>query len=356
MKRIFKDIREKGVSYIGRKLEAKIRLKFGGRSPLVSIVMPVYNAEKYLEQAIDSLLEQSIRHIEIIAVDDGSTDRSLEILNRYAAADKRVCVFTQKNQYAGVARNLGMKNATGEYIIFLDSDDFFDKDLVKESYYQAKINRADIGFYGANYYDNETGKSWRGQWLLAKSFIPKKQPFNYKDCPDTIYQISIECPWTKIFRREFIVQNDLKFQDLYNANDVYFVLCAISMAERIVTLDKALVNYRIGLKNNLQSSSKRCFYEALSAWHDKLVELDRLETVRKSYVSCALGGCIKNLWVVKDFKEKKQIYDKLKYEAFDSLELFGYEPSFYHNRKYYEEMLRVKNNSFEQYMEMQKES
>ena len=335
------------------KIDKKIKeiCKVFTYSPKVSVIMPVYNAQRYLHQALDTLLSQSENEIEVIAVDDGSTDKSLEILKRYEAKSDRLRVYTQKNQYAGVARNLGLKHARGEYVLFLDSDDFFEKDLIKDTYAAAKEHDADIVVYGANYYDNKSGKSWYGQWLLDKTYIPEKQPFSYKDCPDTLFQMSIECPWTKLFRRDFIKKNRLKFQDLYNANDVYFVMCAMALAEKIVTVEKPLVNYRIGLKTNLQSSTKRCFYEALRAVHDKLIEIGRFEDVRRSYVSCALGGCIKNLRVVTNREQKRVIFDKLKNEAFDSLEVYGYPKEYYHNQKNYEEMLLVKNSSFEEYLE-----
>ena len=203
------------MSKIIKKIDKKIKeiYKAFTYSPKVSVIMPVYNAERYLHQALDTLLSQSEEEIEVIAVDDGSTDRSLEILKRYEARSERVRVYTQKNQYAGVARNLGLKHARGEYVLFLDSDDFFEKDLIKETYATAKEQDADIVVFGANYYDNRSGKSWYGQWLLDKTFIPEKQPFNYKDCPDTLFQISIECPWTKLFRREFIKKQHLKLQN-----------------------------------------------------------------------------------------------------------------------------------------------
>ena len=123
---ILRYIKKNGMIYTIRAFVIKVYEKTGGVSPLVSVVMPVYNVEEYLEQAIESLLNQSMKHIEIIAVDDGSTDRSLDILKRYESLDKRVKVFSQKNQYAGVARNLGLSKAKGEYVIFLDSDDFFE--------------------------------------------------------------------------------------------------------------------------------------------------------------------------------------------------------------------------------------
>ena len=90
----------------------------------VSVIIPVYNAEKYLRQCLDSVVNQTLRDIEIICVDDGSTDGSIEILREYEQKDSRVKVLCQKNQYAGVARNNGLSHASGEYVFFMDSDDY----------------------------------------------------------------------------------------------------------------------------------------------------------------------------------------------------------------------------------------
>lgn len=329
---------------------AKFRLKYGGSAPLVSIVMPVYNAEKYIEQALDSLLEQSVKYIEIIAVDDGSTDGSLDILKRYAAKDQRISVYTQENQYAGAARNLGMSHAKGEYLLFLDSDDFFDKDLVKDTYYKAKKDQADIVLFGARHYNDQTGEYSSGNYLDL-SYAPEKEPFCRKDCPDTIFQIGSDCPWTKLFKRTFIEETGLQFQKLYNANDIFFVLSAIAMADRIVTLEKPYINYRVGLQNNLQSSQKRCFLEAYYAWHDQLKKLGYLDSVRKSYANCILNGCTHNLRKITDLKLKRELFERLKNEAFPYLEITRKEEGYYYNKRNYRDMKRIFYVSFEQYLE-----
>lgn len=347
-------IRKNGVSSLFRSHSVKLRMAFGGKDPLISIVMPVYNVEEFIEQGLDSLLNQTMKHIEIICVDDGSTDRSLEILNRYAAADKRVHVLTQKNKGAGAARNLGIANARGEYMIFLDSDDFFSRDLAKEAYFAAKLHNADVLLFGAQHYDNVTGEYREAKWLLNSYLAPKQQPFSHKDCPDVLYRISTPCPWTKMFRRQFVMDNGLQFQTIQNANDLFFAYSALAIAQRIVTLDKKLVNYRVGLVNNIQSKKKKnplCFYEAYRAWHDKLVELGLLDELRKGYVTVALSGCMLNLRTQKDPEVKQVVFDKLKEEIFERLELSGYEKAYYANSDDYEDMKLILGSSFEEYME-----
>lgn len=324
-----------------------------GKYPAVSVIMPVYNAEEYLNQTIETLLQQSYQNIEIICVDDGSTDKSLEILRKYASEDKRVHVYTQENRYAGVARNKGLKNARGHYVLFLDSDDFFEPELIEETYRTAVENTADVVMFGANYYNNDTGKIWIGRHLLDANYVPEKQPFNYKDCPDTLFQVSNAVPWTKLFRRKFIKKTGLQFQELHNANDVYFVFSALTMAERIVTLDKQLVNYRTGLKGNLQSSKRRYFFEAYTALYQGLKDRGLLDVLRKSYTNASLNSFMYNLRVVSDLEAKKVIFDRLKNETLEALEVVGYDKSYYYIEKNYDEMMMVKNGTFEEYLEAQ---
>ena len=100
--------------------------------PKVSVVIPCYNVEKYIRQCIESLLHQTLSDFEIICVDDGSTDETVNIIKEYVAEDDRVILIEQKNQYAGVARNNGLEAASGEYVIFLDSDDFFAEEIEED--------------------------------------------------------------------------------------------------------------------------------------------------------------------------------------------------------------------------------
>ena len=324
-----------------------------GRTPLVSVILPVYNVEEYIGECMDSLINQTLKRIEIIAVDDGSTDRSLEILREYAARDSRVKVFTQKNKFAGAARNLGLRHAQGEYLLFLDSDDFFQPELAKEAYLAGRKHRADVVLFGARHFNHTTREFKDAKWLLNVPFIPKKQPFNYWNCPDTLYRITTPAPWTKLFRRAFIQKHGLQYQHIQNANDLYFTYSALALAQKIVTVNKALVNYRVGLQTNLQTTKKKypfCFYDAYKAWHDKLAELGALDTLRKSYVNVALSGCMHNLRTNKDLDVKRQVFDRLKDEILAALEIPGHEASYYYAPENYRDLQLILNGTFEEYL------
>lgn len=342
-----------GATYHFRALGVRKAMQKEQDTPLVSVIMPVYNAAEFLEQGLDTLKNQTLKNIEVIAVDDGSTDNSLQILQRYAAEDKRFHVLQQKNQYAGAARNLGLSHAKGEYVIFLDSDDFFARSLCADAYFAGKVHNADLVLFGAKHYNNAEKKYKEAKWMLQNHLAPKKQPFSYRDCPDVFYRISTPAPWTKLFRRAFIEKTGLQFQTLHNTNDVFFTYSAMAMAERIATVDSALVYYRVGLESNLQTKKKKkpfCFYEAYTAWHDKLKELGVLDTVKRSYVNVALSGCMHNLRSNSDLEAKQQVFDKLKNEAFEKLEISGYPEGFYYVNKNYKEMMLILNSSFEEYL------
>ena len=117
----------------------------------VSIIVPVYNVEEYLPQCLDSLVNQTLQDIEIICINDGSTDSSGKILDNYAQKDNRIKVITKENEGQGVARNLAMDHANGEYIMFCDPDDWFELSACEDAYNQISKNDNDIVFF--NYFD-----------------------------------------------------------------------------------------------------------------------------------------------------------------------------------------------------------
>ncbi len=121
----------------------------------VSVIIPVYNVEPYLKQCMDSVVGQTLKDIEIICVDDGSTDGSLDILKEYATEDSRIQIIEQKNAGAGAARNNGMRHATGKYLSFLDSDDFFEPRMLEKAYDLAEKDQADFVAYKSDQYHTE---------------------------------------------------------------------------------------------------------------------------------------------------------------------------------------------------------
>ncbi len=348
--RFFRWLRRRGLTYARRYWGWKLRVRFPAKEPWVSIIVPVYNAEPYLKQCLESLVNQTMKAIEIIAVDDGSTDYSLEILNQYAAQDSRIRVLRQQNRFAGAARNLGLSQARGEYVMFLDSDDFFERSLAAETYAAGKAGNADVVLFDARRYDDVTRKVDPSARFFFRNNKPDKEPFSYEDCPDTLFQITTPCPWTKLFRREFVQEQGLRFQPIQNANDVYFVILALAAAKRIVTVDKALVYYRVGLTSNIQSNKKKhpfCFYEAYKAVRDWLREQGLLEPLRQSYVNLTLSGSLYNIQHERDPETKRLVCEKIRDEVIPELELAGHEAGYYHNPRQYERLQAILSGDLE---------
>ena len=218
----------------------------------VSVVVPVYNTSRYLNQCVDSLIRQSLRDVEFIFVDDGSTDQSVNILEQYQKKDSRIKILKQKNQYAGVARNHGMEIATGKYIIFLDSDDYFEPDMLRDSFRCAEKNHAQIVMFGHRAF-HDTLHTVRYQSLLWRYQLPTGV-FAGEDFGENLFCWSGPAPWNKFFLREFIEAHQLRFQAVKKCNDAFFVFMALALAERIVFINKTYVNYRYGNADSLQGA------------------------------------------------------------------------------------------------------
>ena len=268
-------------------------------TPAVSIIMPVYNTEKYLREALDTVLAQTMTDIEVLCVDDGSTDSSLEILHEYAAKDPRVTVYTQDHQFAGAARNLGIKHAAGKYLLFLDSDDIFYTEMVEKAYKRAEETNADICEFSGEYYDEDTGKRHPGSDICRADLCPETV-FSAKDHPNEIFAIGSAYPWNKLFRREFIIAEGIEFQTVRSSNDLAFVLTAFACAERITLLNEVLCSYRIhtGSLQHTQGKDPLAFYAALAELRERLTARGLYEPLKYSFAVFTAASCVSVLYMM----------------------------------------------------------
>lgn len=233
--------------------------------PKVSVVIPVYNTSKYMHQCLDTVCGQTLREIEIICVDDGSSDNSVEILEEYAARDERVHILHHPHKDgigAAGARNMGIEIAQGEYIIFLDSDDYFDLELLEKTYNRAKECDADIVMYDAVRFDNNTGNILLDFSHLNKTLLPKEEIFTWRDYPEYFFQASGSAPWTQLIRRKCIMDYQIRFQEVYHLDDFFFTYATRLSAERVTILSDKLVYYR---NNNDISQTANMSKSPLSA-------------------------------------------------------------------------------------------
>ena len=220
--------------------------------PKVSVIIPVYNVEEYLRQCLDSVINQTLKEIEIICVDDGSTDSSLEILKEYAAKDHRITVITQQNLHAGVARNAGLAVAKGEYVHFLDSDDWVEKEVLFNSVNACDKEKTDICIFSGKMIDYKTRTIKPMPWLCKG--IDKE--FFLDDVKDKIFDITSPNCWNKVFKKSIIDDKDIRFQSLTNANDVFFTYAALLNSKKISIIKKEYITYRYNTGTQITSTVK----------------------------------------------------------------------------------------------------
>lgn len=194
----------------------------------VSIIIPVYNTEKYLDRCMKSILSQSYPNIEVICINDGSTDSSLEVLNIYATNDHRVKIINQDNQGAGYSRNKGIENASGEYLAFIDADDWIDEFFLEKSLNTAIKHDANIV---------ETIKSYNVYSDDNIKLFNKKNAIGFK-ANGTYFRRDVI--WDKIFRTDFIRKNKIIFPNGLCHNDAYFLLQSLYYKANIVQDNEAI--------------------------------------------------------------------------------------------------------------------
>lgn len=318
----------------------------------ISVIMPIYNSENCLSVALDSVMNQTLKDIEIICVDDGSTDRSVQILQSYQKYDERIVVLKQKQSYAGVARNYGMSVARGKYLSFLDSDDYFEPEMLEKAFENAEKQNADVVIFGGKYFVGNMENAISYPALLREELLPEGIGFDNREKIENLMSITTPAPWNKLFLHSFIKKHQLKFQPCKRANDAYFVELAIANADRIGIIREELVYYRTGNSNSLQgtgSESPEQFAEVLLSIQDKLQELNFFKKVEKSFRNLCLANCIYNLENMKNAESFEKLFVALKTNIFKKLRIEGTSRNDYYNTRAYDQYLYIMSHSPLQY-------
>lgn len=189
----------------------------------VSVILPVYNVESYLKKAIKSVINQTHRNIEIIIVNDGSTDNSGEICETFASQDSRIKIIHQPNKGVGPARNIGLSMATGLYVYFMDPDDFIDSKLIEENLEMAKRNNANIVIFG---YSKVIQKNNRyvATELKTPDISDVKSVKEFKEIFKPFFDFGAYTVWNRIYKREFLINNRLMYRNQSIGQDALFNL------------------------------------------------------------------------------------------------------------------------------------
>ncbi|MBQ8459063.1 glycosyltransferase [bacterium] len=208
----------------------------------VSIIVPVYNVEKYLSRCLDSLINQTLKEIEIICVNDGSTDNSLSVLKEYADKDKRITIISQENGGLSSARNTGMNVVKGEYIGFVDSDDWVDLDFYEKLYNSAKKYECDIA---AADFVRQHKNNKKKRLNITQEKVYETTPEKYLICKT--YREG--CVWNKLYKTEFLKKINLKFVVGIFYEDKDFTARSLHFSNKLVTVPDTYYNYFVNDKS-----------------------------------------------------------------------------------------------------------
>ena len=230
--------------------------------PKVSIIVPVYNTEKYLKKCLDSLLNQTLEDIEIIIVNDGSTDNSQEVIDEYAKKDTRVKSYVKQNGGQGSARNLGLEKATGEYIGYIDSDDFIDIHMYEDMYNKAVTDNSDIVNVGYYIY-SETGN------VIKEQVFKRSVTTNISDTPEVLFDNTAVT--NKLFKASLLKNNNIQFRVKKWYEDFDFVIKAICFASNISVIEKPYYYYLQRTGSTMNNSNISRNLEILEAM-DEIID------------------------------------------------------------------------------------
>ncbi len=319
-------------------------------NPELSIVVPVYNVDKYLTKCLESLINQTFENFEVICINDGSTDKSLEILNEFQKKDNRIKVFSQLNSGLGAARNAGMNKARGKYIGFIDSDDFADSTLFEKAIKSAKENDSDVVIFNVYLYytDSCYKKVFRDTEFY--SLLEKEGYFAGVEHARIINSIGV---WDKLYRREFLTKKEIFNPENRIYEDVVFTIKAISLAKRISVISEPLIYYRkntgvsIVDKEIINDYYKFDFLKNLKESKDFLKSIGLYTHFQRDFLFFQSMGLLfhqKNMQSKKNYLAfEKELSNILEPSDYEILRTFGFSEAHRGSERYFN---RIKKKRF----------
>lgn len=293
-------------------------------SPKVSVIVPVFNSEDLLSNCLDSIRNQTLDDIEVICVDDGSSDDSLKILNEFSEADSRFKVFQQENAGAGAARNRAIVESRGEFILFVDSDDTIESETCERLYEQASRLDCDLVLFNSmRHFPN--GRDLNLIHFRKNEDINYQiRVFDYEYFRDRIFDGEYGVIWNKFYKSSFIKENHITFPGHKIYNDVEFHVKTTLLAKKISYVDGIFYHYNRQGHSSLQTSFVKTekamvFFDVLHGIVDFLIENDLFDEFREEFVNFTIFELRNKLNSIDD-KSKEEFFEKTK-EFYYFLEL-----------------------------------
>ena len=261
--------------------------------PKVSVVIPVYNVEKYLRECLDSIVNQTLTDIEIICINDGSTDNSLEIVKEYALNDSRINIYLQENHGLAFTRTQGIKYATGKYIYFMDGDDILDETALEKTYEICEMNNLDMLIFKLINFDDDTRKQFTSNYY-EMNFLKNMDGkiFNYTDIGENLLQMAVSAPG-KLFRHDLI--HNLEFPSGLIFEDNPFFIEAMFKSKRVSFWDKHLYYRRIRLGSITTTAENRNFSDTLKI-ANKIIDITKKYGEYDAYLKVILDKKLRSAY------------------------------------------------------------
>ncbi|MBQ9245019.1 glycosyltransferase [bacterium] len=275
--------------------------------PKVSIILPVYNVGKYLRQSLDSLINQTLKDIEIICVDDGSTDDSYDILEEYKEKDSRIKVIHKSNKGTGAARNDGLRLATGECIGFVDPDDWVKPNMFERLYSEIKEKNLDIIMCMPDGYDEKNAKNAPFPYFVDANFehIIDDRVFNWRDLSPFQYPM---CVWNKLYTKELFDKNHIDFAEGLDFEDHKVIFGTLLTAERMYFIREKLYVYRYNREGSVLTDNNRRLIDHIKIFdivENLMKETNTYNPLREDFLTYKIHNILYYYSMIKDeFKEE----------------------------------------------------
>ena len=297
----------------------------------ISVVVPAYNAVDYLDEALTSIIDQSFKDLEIICVDDGSTDDTLERLEEYASRDSRIQVFHQENQGPGGATNTGISKASGKYIYLMDADDALDLNALEELHNIMEERDLDFVIFKAINYDQDTDSYYEDRYFTMPELheCVGDSVFNWRDLGNLIFKMCVT-PWSKLYRHDLIKESGAKFplHLIYHDNIFFFEI--LFSSKRVYFYDKFLYKRRVHSSSIVNSHNDKSVHviETLNLVFKTFMDYGHFEEFKEDLYNRKISLCnyryklimdeFKEFFFIEMKKDFEMIIGHEKYEEFHS--------------------------------------
>lgn len=287
--------------------------------PQISVVVPVYNVEKYLMECLDSLANQTFEDFEVICVNDGSDDSSPDILEEYASEDERFKIVSQENKGLSGARNTGMNYIKGRYLLFLDSDDWLELNALELLYNHANALNSEMVIFPYRYFNQETKQYEENDFTKLNMFDSSvdNKNFNYKNIPETVFRIPHES--IKLYDVKTLKKLAVKFPEGLNYEDAYFFYKIFFKLNKVSIIRTPIYNYRIRNDSICTTGTEKSFdiFKILTSIENFLKEDEIYESFKDEFILFTVIN-LKFVYLRLDERFRDRYLEKIKknYEFF----------------------------------------